>query len=419
MNSNTSIPTFGLDNDADGISQWLSIDWVDGRGEQQHRSLKLDHEAHDGGYDHIVRKLREMVQHIWLKGYEAGVQGDQVARFDGYSHGAHPDFPNPYEATDGRHEAFAAGMSQRAADNEAGQRIEGLIGQNVAERETSANLQRDLEHIRGLNENQMRTINTLSSERDEAIEVNTSLDQQLKEAREQRDAVAESIESLAGGTTVPTVWPFAFGATINRADSNFNVTHWVPEGDDGEWTTEYLASQLRGALADAHQAGRAELETDLANAKIVVEQLQNEKERVERDMQARIDNLHHDLGIVRDRLLEEAQERNWCSEYDEFARGVNARTVVFDLHVRSHCYEVTVTVSQDVDYGPVDQAAANEGFSISHDMSIRGELPVVDYSFTLEDVAESEIASKAEQLRRAIYAVSGISSASVSYEEAD
>lgn len=36
--------------------------------------------------------------------------------------------------------------------------------------------------------------------------------------------------------------------------------------------------------------------------------------------------LRNDLKIIADALLEEAQEREWCSEYDSYVDRVNART---------------------------------------------------------------------------------------------
>lgn len=49
---------------------------------------------------------------------------------------------------------------------------------------------------------------------------------------------------------------------------------------------------------------------------------QQHTERV-RTMQVEIDTLRRQLDIVGQMLLEEAQRRDWCSDYDRFATSVN------------------------------------------------------------------------------------------------
>jgi len=411
VNTNAFMPIIDLDADVDGHRSWLSFKWTDGTGAPQQRSVKLDWDAHGGGEDDLQAAFIALSQHCWLMGHEAGVVNARVAGEDGYSHGAHVDFPNPYERTDDRHEAFERGRNRRQLDNESGARIEALNSQRVA-------VQTDRDELR-------RQLATVTSERDEAIEHCHALAQELVEAQEQRDAIAESAEQLATAP-MPTVDAFIHGVTVYRSDSNFNVTHWVPEGDDGEWTNEYLASQLRGAFADAFHRGademetsmRAEMEREAERVRGFDQNIANQA-RIIQEQQATIADYEHDFDIVREALLEEAQNRSWCSEYDDYASGVNARTRRFDLITRSKNWNVTVTVTQTVDYSVVDNAASNFGFPISYDVS-GAEATGVDYFFTLEDLSDNQIAARAEELRRVIYNnVSEVSDARVEWEETD
>jgi len=415
VNTNLTLPTMSvMPDDHNGHRQWLTLDWVNGANRAQSLAVKLDWDAHEGGQDGLMANFDGLFQHIWLMGYEAGVNDDRQAREDGYSHGAHPDFPNPFPEHDDRRYTFNDGMAARRDDNDAGQRIEGLIGQ-------AAQLGRDL--------------HTRTSERDEAIErVNqlmndvSDLQDSLAQVTEQRDAMAESLNSIQRDlitAEVPSVEVFEHGTvTVYRAASNFNVQQWVPDGGT-RWESGVLAAELRGAFADAFHAGRneregemrAEMEREAERVRGFDQNIANQA-RIIQELNATIADYQHDWDVVRDHLLEEAENRNWCSEYDDYARNVNELTRRFDLIVRQKTYNVTVTVSQDVDYSRVDNAASEAGFPISYDVG-NSTAEEVRYEFTLEDVPEGQIAAKAEQLRRAIYAVSGINSAEVSWEEAD
>lgn len=51
-----------------------------------------------------------------------------------------------------------------------------------------------------------------------------------------------------------------------------------------------------------------------------------------------------DIESIGNALLEEAESRGWCSEYDEFVEGLNGR-LTYDLPVREREYEVEIDVT--------------------------------------------------------------------------
>ena len=90
----------------------------------------------------------------------------------------------------------------------------------------------------------------------------------------------------------------------------------------------------------------AEPEPDVDALKLAIAALTTEKERLERDVQTlrtRADTYATDFSIVGEALMQEAENRNWCDEYDRFAENVNGHTSLLDLPVREQEYEVVVT----------------------------------------------------------------------------
>ena len=58
------------------------------------------------------------------------------------------------------------------------------------------------------------------------------------------------------------------------------------------------------------------------SSEVLAAERQHHAERV-RTMQVEIDTLRRQLDIVGQMLLEEAQRRDWCADYDHFATSVN------------------------------------------------------------------------------------------------
>ena len=69
---------------------------------------------------------------------------------------------------------------------------------------------------------------------------------------------------------------------------------------------------------------------------LTLEKLRHEETKQDRQ------NIIADFSIVSDALLEEAQNRGWCEEYDEFVDRVNRDTKRMDLQNCEVEYEVTV-----------------------------------------------------------------------------
>jgi hypothetical protein len=377
VNTNTTLPVVTLTAGVDNPQQWLDFGWTNGVGERNSVTIGLDMLAHDGGQQGLRDNVWAMLQHVYLMGADAvgGQDDDLVARNE----------------------------RQRI-------RIEQLV--------------RDLEHINGLHSNQARTINTMQSQLDEAIEsYNTvrrhaeSLEETISQrdqailglhrdiagVAEERDAVADSldqaqvpVEAITNMTevTVPTVLVVdnAEAVTIYRAGSNFNVGHWGVHGDDGK---EVLAANLRGALADAFHAGQREAsQTDSSqvqedmceqfrigyanggqpgaidrpveagsrqtmydmgrNARISdndmgvrIEALISRNTEVINGWQQRWDRMLTEVTRLDAMMLEQAQRRNWCREFDEFCREVGRVNRIVVLTPRERSYSVTLTVEAE------------------------------------------------------------------------
>ena len=102
-----------------------------------------------------------------------------------------------------------------------------------------------------------------------------------------------------------------------------------------------------------------------------------------------------DFSLVSDLLLEEAQDRDWCDEYDTFVDSVNKRTKKMALQncqveyevtvqrVRTVYDQVTVTVSGRRGMGEYDlQEAAFEEASMSYDWNEVDDDVSDDYEIT-------------------------------------
>lgn len=104
--------------------------------------------------------------------------------------------------------------------------------------------------------------------------------------------------------------------------------------------------QLRDRTRPAAEREQ-QLETDLANAKVVVEQVQNEMEQRVRTMQTRYDRVIVEFDGIAEALMQEAIDRNWCSDYETFTNRVNSRTSILKLLVREKTYIISFSVDAE------------------------------------------------------------------------
>lgn len=101
---------------------------------------------------------------------------------------------------------------------------------------------------------------------------------------------------------------------------------------------------------------------------------------------------HHadDIAVIGDRLLSEARDRDWCSEYDDVVRALNHRLHV-ELPIREEEYEVevvdtyTVQVVHRITVMAESWEAARERVEEDLD-SYRQELDEIDFSTTHGEV---------------------------------
>jgi superfamily I DNA and RNA helicase len=68
------------------------------------------------------------------------------------------------------------------------------------------------------------------------------------------------------------------------------------------------------------------------------------------DAKTKINNLVHqlreDFDVIREALLKEATNRDWCDAYNEFVDEVNSRTKDLQLHYMKKEYEVKVKLEE-------------------------------------------------------------------------
>jgi hypothetical protein len=105
-----------------------------------------------------------------------------------------------------------------------------------------------------------------------------------------------------------------------------------------------------GSAADA--ATIADLQAKLASANLR-----------ENDLRTRLDvsrrQHREDIATIGDRLLSEAEDRDWCSEYDSMVEELNAALTV-ELPVRKRDYTVRVTAYVDITVTAADEDDARD-----------------------------------------------------------
>ena len=135
-----------------------------------------------------------------------------------------------------------------------------------------------------------------------------------------------------------------------------------------EYSAEQVAAYARGLLADAFSAGQAESVGDVAHDDTLIGQLRaaeaartEERDALaesldqanarEQQLEARIthqveraNGYQGDFNLMAQMLLDEANSRDWCSEYDDFVDRVNSRTTYLDLIHRAKEYTADISV---------------------------------------------------------------------------
>lgn len=142
----------------------------------------------------------------------------------------------------------------------------------------------------------------------------------------------------------------AFGELIGRTDFSDFGACWNPD-----WTQAYrrVLELVPPPFESVPESG----EDRTAQARALAAMRRREAElqaqldalTAQRDAaQANLSRLYSRVGDIADKLLEQAEEREWCSEYDAFVTDNGFEDL---LHVRAKAghVHVTVTLSIDVD----------------------------------------------------------------------
>ncbi len=130
---------------------------------------------------------------------------------------------------------------------------------------------------------------------------------------------------------------------------------------------EAITDQQWADLVSAFQVGRGLAIRNLAEWALKLhgevtesaKKLEGERQQAQTLMDSRqrqISTLQRRLDYVAEALLAEAEERDWCSEYDEFVNKVNNHLGYTVLTPRSREYEVTYTVTFTVEARDEDEA---------------------------------------------------------------
>lgn len=93
--------------------------------------------------------------------------------------------------------------------------------------------------------------------------------------------------------------------------------------------------------------------------------------------QKRAEDFLHDLKVLNESLVQEADDRDWCDEYDKFAEEVNEKTRRFDLDTRETDIIIEMTVQV--------QVSARRGHESSLAEDVAGDICNYDYEVVSHD----------------------------------
>lgn len=84
-------------------------------------------------------------------------------------------------------------------------------------------------------------------------------------------------------------------------------------------------------------------------------------DRAERDLSALRDRHRGDIALIGSVLMEEANDREWCDEYDRVIERLNDRlSVQLPVREKNHQVEISVTYRYDVQVLATDQEEAED-----------------------------------------------------------
>lgn len=87
------------------------------------------------------------------------------------------------------------------------------------------------------------------------------------------------------------------------------------------------------------------LQASLAEANELVAALRSERDHAQERLHDYSNKVAQDSQILSEKLIEEANRRNWCDEYDEIVDALNGLFLVLSIDQRTREYEVEVVLS--------------------------------------------------------------------------
>lgn len=218
--------------------------------------------------------------------------------------------------------------------------------------------------------------------------------EQIRELTEQRDALADSLHQAQSGIL----------------------------GDEG------MKDQARREVVQAYQDGYANAEDEDAVNPFVMDgdprrdhwslgrfnrrQFNDNGQRIEalmgqvrttrEEWQGRWNRMLEEVGRLGDLMLAEADRRNWCAEYEGFARSVNDVNTVVTLPMRTKTYTVTFTVEAE----PSDTEYALNRMSHVYNVEC-DQNTTYTVSATIE-CNQDDIETEVEELRRTLSDVTNV-----------
>jgi hypothetical protein len=300
MNTNTTLPVVALHHANEGPDRFLAFDWTDGRGDHASVTIGLDMATHDGGQAGLRDNMWALLQHVYLMGVDAASV-------------------EPVDTTE-------------------------LLERNQRQMERIETLVRDLEHVNGLHANQARVITEMRVEHESVVEQGRILlesrAEQIRELTEERDALARSLDSAQSGIVT-----LGDEGLVQRARESVVLAY-----QDGYANAEQegiVNPFEEGDPRQDHwalgQYNRRQFNENGARIENLMTQVRTTRE----EGQARFDRVMVEFNGIAEALLDEAERRSWCSEYESFVNMVNGRTRTLKLIPRTKTFSVYFTVTAE------------------------------------------------------------------------
>lgn len=206
------------------------------------------------------------------------------------------------------------------------------------------------------------------------------------------------------GFEIPTYLPIA-NDNWGAIDRQF-VQHYLRHVATLCGIAELQRQNVTGQTDEAAQAASDEAQARIATLAQTVSELQDRIDILDaalvtaqtrhNDAQTRLNEAlarhQSDMAYLSEQLLEEATNRNWCSDYDKFVTRVNG-TLLYELQPREREYEVeatfTITARTTVTASSYDDAH-DQANSLDYDFRGYGNWSVEDVVDGPSDINVSE-----------------------------